>query len=64
MKIIILYLKKNNPDIALIVLHIDVDVKIFQNIGEKSALVKNQSNNQMYLNNILKEKKDCFVINF
>ena len=26
MKIIILYLKENNPDIALIVLHIDVDV--------------------------------------
>ena len=40
MKIIILYLKKNNPDIALIVLHIDVDIEIFQNIGEKSALVQ------------------------
>ena len=40
MKIIILYLKKNNPDIALIMLHIDVDVEIFQNEGEKSALVQ------------------------
>ena len=40
MKIIILYLKKNNPDIALIVLHIDVDIEIFQNIDENLALVQ------------------------
>ena len=37
MKIIILHLKKNNADLALIVLHTDLDVEIFQNVGEKSA---------------------------
>ena len=32
-------LEKHNPKIALIVLHVDVDIKIFQNLGQVCAYV-------------------------
>ena len=50
-------LEKHNPKIALIVLHVDVDIKIFQNLGQVCAYVYKWIKQSPLSINILKEKK-------
>ena len=52
-KITILYLKKNNPQIALIELHVDADVKISQFEGNTCV-------DHMYLKTISKKMVFCY----
>ena len=55
--------EKSNPEIALIMLYIDINLEIL-NWTKDYMLYINQSNNHRYLIVTMKEKKGNFVINF